>query len=196
MSVGPPKIFVATLTTNGIMLWDCVASTIRMVTRLHAQGIATEYHTADGPNLIQQRDRLPHAFPESACTHLLFVDSDMAIERGCFLAQADDTPTHPSPMGGVRVRAFFREAAGPDGATLDPDYAFCKSWVARGGEVWADAGAQIRHVGDFRYGVPFSGSLNVLQASAPTSADAADAIPSASSTPREPASHGRNGARP
>lgn len=70
MSVGPPNIFTATPTTNGIMLSDWVSSTIRMITQPHAQGAATQYHTIDGFNLILQRDWLAHAFLASDRMHL------------------------------------------------------------------------------------------------------------------------------
>lgn len=267
----PAKIFIATPTTNGIMLSDCVASTIGMITRLHARGIETAYHTTDGFNLILQRDWIAHAFLASDCSHLLWIDSDMAfepalceqllaaqkpligtiytkraldlaklkgliaahgfdhavalayewnvrflgpeltvskglcqvegigfgfalIERGCFSAQADATPTYRSPLGGVEVRAFFREEPAADGAVLDLDYSFCKRWVARGGDVWASAGAQIRHVGDFRYGVPFTSYLSALQASG--GAERPTPLVSYESSASEAsASLGRNGAR-
>jgi len=264
----PPKIFIATPTTNGIMLSDTVASTIGMITQLHGRGIATRYHTTDGYSVMLQRDWLVQAFLASDCTHLLFIDSDMAfepglcekllaaqkpligtiytkraldlaklkslipahgfdhalaltydwnvrylgseltvrqglcrvegvgfgfalLERGCFLAQADETPSYRSPIGGVQVRAFFRPEPGTDGGHLDHDYSFCRRWVVRGGEVWAETNAQIRHVGDFRYGVPFRAYLNALNAAAPAANPQAMVAPE----PVQGGANGSNGAR-
>jgi hypothetical protein len=60
---------------------------------------------------------------------------------------------------------FFAHVAGPDGAMLGEDYSFCQKWrEGCGGEVWALTDADIRHVGDMAYGVPFLKRLNVLAA--------------------------------
>jgi hypothetical protein len=72
-----PKLFIATPTADGIMLAGYVASLAGLLTRLHGQGVATEYATVDGQDLIVQRNLLAERFLASDCTHLLFVDSDM-----------------------------------------------------------------------------------------------------------------------
>ena len=82
MSSGAAKLFIATPTTNGLMLSDYVDSLARMMARLHGRGIGTDYRTIDGPNLVLQRDMLADAFLKSDATHLLFIDSDMAFEPG------------------------------------------------------------------------------------------------------------------
>lgn len=268
-----PKIFVATPTTNGIMLSQNVGAVVHMVTRLHAAGIGTQYGTVDGPNLILQRDLLAHMFLQSDCTHLLWVDSDMSFEpglcekllsfdkplvgtiytrraldlgklktlvpthgfdhalalaytwnvrllgprlevtnglckvegigfgfaliaRACFeeLAQGGDCPLYESPLTGSQARAFFRETISDNGALLDLDYSFCKRWIDRGGEVLAYVGANVRHVGDFRYGVPFAAYLAALQgtkAEAPPDAQGVSKRRAAAT----PASRNGNGAR-
>ena len=86
------------------------------------------------------------------------------IERACLEELAQVCPTYPSPLTGAPVRAFFREMSG---GQLDLDYSFCKRWIERGGDVWAFVDADIRHVGDFRYGMPFTAYLAALQASPP-----------------------------
>jgi hypothetical protein len=64
---------------------------------------------------------------------------------------------------------FFAHVAGPDGAMLGEDYSFCQKWRQEcGGDVWALVDADIRHVGDLAYGVPFLKRLNALAAATPT----------------------------
>jgi hypothetical protein len=113
------------------------------------------------------------------------------IERACFeqLAQHDDCPLYESPLTGSKLRAFFRETSADDGTTLDLDYSFCKRWIAQGGDVHAYVGANVRHVGDFRYGVPFAAYLAALQASRP------DVPPDAAGISQRPPAPGtsRNG---
>ena len=83
------------------------------------------------------------------------------IERACLEELAQACPTYPNPLTGAPVRAFFREMGDSE------DYSFCKRWIQRGGDVWAFVDADIRHVGDFRYGMPFTAYLDALQASPP-----------------------------
>jgi hypothetical protein len=83
------------------------------------------------------------------------------IERACLEELAPDCPTYQSPFTGAPVRAFFREMGDSE------DYSFCKRWIQRGGDVWAFVDADIWHVGDFRYGMPFTAYLDALQASPP-----------------------------
>jgi hypothetical protein len=72
-----PRLFIATPTADGIVLAGYVAALARLLTRLPGEGIAAEYHTLDGDNLILQRNRLVQSFLASKGTHLLFIDSDM-----------------------------------------------------------------------------------------------------------------------
>jgi hypothetical protein len=118
------------------------------------------------------------------------------IARACFeqLGQGDDCPVYESPLTGSKVHAFFRETTADNGALLDLDYSFCKRWVDLGGEVLAYVGANIRHVGDFRYGVPFASYLAALQASRPEAPPDAEGI--SKRPPRTPAaSRNGNGAK-
>lgn len=229
-----PSLFIATPTADGIMLCDYVASVVRLAARLREGGIATTYRSVDGADLILQRNILADAFLRSDCTHLLFIDSDMAfgpdlaerllgfdrpligaiypkrtidlaklrslaagrpldqalalaydwnvrilggrvtiengicqvdglgggfllIRRDCFetLADRTDIPSVRADEEGRQVRAFFREMPNGD-AMLDLDYAFCRRWTDCGGKVWAYPDADIRHVGDYRGGMPFA----------------------------------------
>ena len=231
-----PKVFIGLPTADGIVLAGTTASLARMTARLSGRGIATEFATVDGLDIVGQHNRLVEAFLRSDCTHLLFVDSDMEfgadlcerllagrhpvagtvypkrrldlarlerfaadrpfdhalalayewnvhllpegvrvedgwcrvaalpggfvlIERRCFeqLEAAGDAGA--APGGGPR--AFYRELR--EGlAIYDLDYSFCLRWRAVGGEVWAYAAAEIRHVGDSRVGPPFGVVLGAL----------------------------------
>jgi hypothetical protein len=53
-----PKLFIATPTADGIMLAGTVASLAALLTRLHADGVATQYATLDGQDFIVQRNVL------------------------------------------------------------------------------------------------------------------------------------------
>lgn len=239
MSDPARTIFVATPTANGILLSDCVTSLVAMVSQLNRHGIGALYRTVDGPNVMMQRDMLAHEFLQTDCSHLLFVDSDMAfpadlchrllaagkrvigtiyprrgldlgrlaklretrtfddalalaydwnvhvpargltvakglcrvealgtgfllIERACLLEMAEriEVPFY-RPVGTMRLRAFFRELKEGE-ALWSHDYAFCKRWIAAGGEIWADVAANVRHVGDFRFGLPFAAYLRAI----------------------------------
>jgi hypothetical protein len=60
---------------------------------------------------------------------------------------------------------FFAHIPGPDGEMLGEDYSFCRKWrEGCGGDVWALLDADVRHVGDMAYGVPFMKRLTALAA--------------------------------
>lgn len=245
MAESARKIFIATPTANGIMLSDYVVSIMAMSADLHGRGIGTVYRNIDGPNVALQRDMLAGEFLAGECTHLLFVDSDMAfpaelcsrlldagkrligtiyaqrrldlprlaklldgrdfhdalalahdwnvhlsdstitvvdglcrvdalgtgfllIERACFteMLERTEVPLYSATNHQVKLRAFFRELS-EDGAVWSHDYAFCRRWTGAGGEVWADTNANIKHVGDFRFGMPFRAYLQALRTKRP-----------------------------
>jgi hypothetical protein len=62
---------------------------------------------------------------------------------------------------------FFTHVPDDDGEMLGEDYSFCKKWRERcGGDVWALVDADVRHVGDMAYGVPFLKRLTTASAAA------------------------------
>lgn len=73
------RVFIATPTADGIMLAGYVEALARLVGRLLAAGIQHVFRSLDGTDLILQRNLLTDAFLRTDCTHLLFVDSDMAF---------------------------------------------------------------------------------------------------------------------
>jgi hypothetical protein len=52
--------------------------------------------------------------------------------------------------------ALFECMIGDDGTYLSEDFAFCKRWIDIGGEIWADLGSKLRHVGP----MTFAGDLS------------------------------------
>jgi hypothetical protein len=62
---------------------------------------------------------------------------------------------------------FFCHVPGPDGEMMGEDYSFCLKWrEGCSGDVWALVDADVRHVGDMAYGVPFLKRLEALAAAA------------------------------
>lgn len=74
-----PRVFIATTTADGIVMAEYASALVRMVTHLNQAGIGTEYHVQDGTSIVAQRNLLTDRFMRSACTHLLFLDSDMTF---------------------------------------------------------------------------------------------------------------------
>jgi hypothetical protein len=79
------------------------------------------------------------------------------IRRDCLttLAESGTVPIYPSRYVNDDVHRFFGRLQLADGSLLSEDYSFCRRWRQCGGQVFAYAMAEIEHVGDFRYGVPF-----------------------------------------
>lgn len=73
------KLFIATPTADSIMLAGYVEALVRLSDRLDESGIRHSYHTVDGADLVVQRNQLTASFLASDCSHLLFIDSDMAF---------------------------------------------------------------------------------------------------------------------
>jgi hypothetical protein len=47
--------------------------------------------------------------------------------------------------------ALFECMIGEDGTYLSEDFAFCKRWTDMGGEIWADLGSKLQHVGPMTF---------------------------------------------
>ena len=47
--------------------------------------------------------------------------------------------------------ALFESTIADDGTYLSEDFAFCKRWIDIGGEIWADLGSKLSHVGPTTY---------------------------------------------
>jgi hypothetical protein len=47
--------------------------------------------------------------------------------------------------------ALFECMIGDDGTYLSEDFAFCKRWTDMGGEIWADLGSKLSHVGPMTF---------------------------------------------
>jgi hypothetical protein len=87
------------------------------------------------------------------------------IERQCLVEMRERIalPRYAA-QAAETVDAFFRDVPEDGCPSADAEYAFCRRWRAAGGEVWADATAEVRRVADFRFGMPFSAYLKTLAA--------------------------------
>jgi len=47
--------------------------------------------------------------------------------------------------------ALFESVIAEDGTYLSEDFAFCKRWIDIGGEIWADLGSKLAHVGPMTF---------------------------------------------
>jgi hypothetical protein len=47
--------------------------------------------------------------------------------------------------------ALFECMIGEDGTYLSEDFAFCKRWTEMGGDIWADLGSKLNHVGPMAF---------------------------------------------
>lgn len=81
------------------------------------------------------------------------------------VASPDSVRAIGGPVG-KPLKAFFREMDAGNDVRLDLDFSCCKGWIDRGGDVWADTGVDIRHVGGFRLRRSVAAFLAALQASA------------------------------
>lgn len=75
----------------------------------------------------------------------------MLIRRDAFEAMKAKVEPYQSEsltVGGSALLAYFRRIG-----ALSDDFSFCKRWTDHGGEVWACDDPQVRHIGDFQYGV-------------------------------------------
>ena len=72
------SVFIATPTTGGIVKAAFSEARCAMVARLERAGIQTVIGQYDGIGIAQQRDVLAAYALGTRCTHILFIDSDMA----------------------------------------------------------------------------------------------------------------------
>lgn len=232
------KVFIATPAFGGNVTVDYMTSVVHLVTQL--KEVAWHLQLTAGESIITVgRNNMVMQFLDSDCTHLLFLDADIAFDvdtiRG-LLRQDKDVSLAPYPAKNINERkvqeahlrrkggglprlrdglhyvlhaspervqeafdkgtSFVEVDAGPtgcmlirrrvfdvmreaypdlrcrlsgthagramnydvwwrffdtmvsdDGEFLGEDIAFCRRWRATGGQIWADLGATISHVG-------------------------------------------------
>jgi hypothetical protein len=79
--------------------------------------------------------------------------------------------------------ALFECMIAEDGTYLSEDFAFCRRWTEMGGEIWADLGSKLRHVGP----MVFCGDLSTQFAGAPGGRETAATSDAGRSAPVTPA---------
>jgi hypothetical protein len=73
------SIFIATPTTGGIVKASYSASKSALIATLERSGVRTRFGHFDGIGIAEQRDVLAASALTTDCTHVLFIDSDMAF---------------------------------------------------------------------------------------------------------------------
>jgi hypothetical protein len=77
------------------------------------------------------------------------------LTKECLERVRPITERYSSLIAGRAVAGFFQPLT-EDGVRLSEDYAFCARWRQVGGKVMAYAHAEIQHIGEYTFGVPFS----------------------------------------
>src|SRR5579883_2415038 len=67
--------------------------------------------------------------------------------------------------------ALFESMIGEDGTYLSEDFAFCKRWTDIGGEIWADLGSKLSHVGAMTFRGDLSSQFAAAQEPTPVRFD-------------------------
>jgi hypothetical protein len=86
------------------------------------------------------------------------------VRRDCFeiMQQRCTLAKYLNPFLNEEVTGFFRRIPVDGQIPLSEDYSFCRRWAVECGEpLWLYARAYLKHVGEFRYGVPLAEHLRV-----------------------------------
>lgn len=79
------RVLIATPTTGGTVATAYAQSLAAATAAIHGAGGTYRLMTVDGADVVIARTLLAHAFlADESATHILFVDSDMAVERAVF----------------------------------------------------------------------------------------------------------------
>lgn len=80
------------------------------------------------------------------------------VARECFetMTKRLTMQRYPARYVNGEVIGYFQEATDKDGQRVSEDYSFCQRWRDCGGDVWGHVFGDIKHVGDFAYGVPYA----------------------------------------
>jgi hypothetical protein len=86
------------------------------------------------------------------------------LRRDCVEALDKRISRYPSRyVNGAMVAGLFRPIQLPTGEMLSEDVSFCERWRGIGGRVFVYTKADIKHVGDFAFGIPFLDMLGPSQ---------------------------------
>ena len=76
------KVFIATPTAGGVVATAFTSTLVAITITLKKQGINYCYCTIDSSDIVTARNYLANSFiRDKSCSHILFVDSDMAVPQ-------------------------------------------------------------------------------------------------------------------
>ena len=135
--------------------WDRVKSAIDTDRPDPAAASMKYVFEVDNPNAVMQAGGFVKV--RYAGTGFLMIRRD-ALERMCVrYPELQFKRDHSSDATASDRRfALFECMIAEDGTYLSEDFAFCKRWTDMGGEIWADLGSKLSHVGP----MVFSGDLS------------------------------------
>ena len=85
------SLMIATPTYNQQVMASYATCLVQLVMQAHLNGVLVQnIHTTSSALLAQSRNQLTHAFLQSSCTHLLFIDSDMVFRADDVLRLLDE----------------------------------------------------------------------------------------------------------
>jgi hypothetical protein len=145
--------------------WDKVRSSIETARRNPAAAALKYVFEVDDPNAVMQKGDFIKV--RYAGTGFLMIRRG-ALERLCALhPQLQYKRDHSTDAATASDKRFalFECMIAADGTYLSEDFAFCKRWTDIGGEIWADLGSKLSHVGP----MTFYGDLSSQFAAAPAS---------------------------
>jgi hypothetical protein len=131
--------------------WDKVKTTIGAA-RANPAAAALKYvFEVDDPNAVVEKNGFVKV--RYAGTGFLMIRRQ-ALERMCAqypqLRYKRDHSMDAAAPSANRV-ALFECMIAEDGTYLSEDFAFCKRWTDMGGEIWADLGSKLDHVGPMTF---------------------------------------------
>jgi hypothetical protein len=85
------SLMIATPTYNQQVTASYATCLVQLTMQAHLNGVRVQnIHTTSSALLAQSRNQLTHAFLQSPCTHLLFIDSDMVFRADDVLRLLDE----------------------------------------------------------------------------------------------------------
>jgi hypothetical protein len=85
----PTKLLIAVPAYRGQMHFSCTLSLLELSSWLARRGIAHTFRFLDGADIVLLRNIFSSAFLKGDCSHLLFVDSDMAFAPSTVIKMVD-----------------------------------------------------------------------------------------------------------
>jgi hypothetical protein len=131
--------------------WDKVRSTIETARPNPAAAALKYVFEVDDPNAVAERSGFVRV--RYAGTGFLMIRR-VALEKMCaHYPQLQYRRDHSMDAATASEHRFalFECMIGADGTYLSEDFAFCKRWADLGGEIWADLGSKLSHIGPMAF---------------------------------------------